>query len=161
MTQIDPDVEEHLQNAASELRRVDHLIYVSLKYTRTVDVIRNTVDRLINTYDCGVMALLHHLKSKNKVKDFPSSPGQRVEMLEKELEDDTVNKAMEFYMLLRKVMKLDYTRREEYRRHVTMTAIFDNNTDMEIDIDKLVEYYAEIKEFIKYITNLISGKKDD
>lgn len=161
MKKIDPDAEEQLHNARSELRRVDHMIYVSLKYTRTVDVIRNTVVRIINTYECGALALLMHLKSKKKIKDYPSNPGMKVELLEKKFTDEYLKKGLEFYLLLRRVMKLDYTKREEYRRHVTMTTIFDNNTNLEIDIDKLEEYYKETKEFINYITDLIIGKKDD
>ena len=161
MKKLDPDVDEQLQGARSELRRVDHLIYVSLKYTRTVDVIRNTIARLINTYDCGVLALLMDLKSKKKIKDYPSSPGMKVELLEKKFSDDHIKQALEFYLLMRRIMKSDYTKREEYRRHVTMVTILDNNTNLEIDIDKLEEHYHKTKEFINYITNVITGKKDD
>ena len=161
MAEIDPEVEEHLQEARGELRRVDHLIYVSLKYTRTVDVIRNTVTRLIATYDCGVLALLNDRKLKKKIKDLPSSPGMKVELLGKQLPDEYITKALEFYLTLRKVMKADYTKREEYRRHVTMTSMLDDGTNLEIDIDNLEIYYGKTKEFISYIYNLISGKKDD
>ena len=161
MVKIDPDTEEQLHESRSELRRVDHMIYVSLKYTRTVDVIRNTVVRIINTYECGILALLMHLKSKNKIKDYPPNPGMKVELLEKKYEDEFLKKGLEFYLLLRKVMKTDYTRREEYRRHVTMTTIFDTSTNLEIDIDTLEIYYKETKEFINYITDMITGKKDD
>ncbi len=161
MAKIDPEVEEHLQSAGSELRRVDHLIYVSLKYTRTVDVIRNTVMRLIETYDFGALALLMHLKSKNKLKEVPSSPGMKVEVLQQKLPDSYVKDSLDFYMMLRKVIKSDYTKREEYRRHVTMTTLFDDGSTLEIDIDKLEVYYDKTKEFIRYIGNLVIGKKDD
>lgn len=161
MAKIDPEAEEQLQEARSELRRVDHLIYVSLKYTRTVDVIRNTVLRLITTYDCSVLALLMHLKSKNKIDSLPLSPLMKVELLMKKFDDPSVKEPLDFYLLMRKVIKADYTRREEYRRHVTMASVIDNNTHLEIDIDKLVVYYDKTKEFINYITNLIAGKKDD
>jgi hypothetical protein len=161
MKEMDPDVEEHLQGARSELKRVDHLIYVSLKYTRTVDVIRNTVSRIISTYDLGVLALLADLKAKKKISDLPSSPGMKVELLQKKVTDDYLNESLEFYLLLRKLMKLDYTKREEYRRHVTMITILDNNTNFEIDIDKLEDYYKKTKEFINHLTNIITGKKDD
>jgi hypothetical protein len=161
MKEMDPDVEEHLQSARSELKRVDHLIYVSLKYTRTVDVIRNTVSRIINTYDSGVLAVLTDLKLKKKIDDLPSSPVMKVELLQKSFTDDYVREFLDFYLLLRKLMKLDYTRREEYRRHVTMITVLDNNTDFEVDIDKLEEYYKKTKEFINHLTNIITGKKDD
>lgn len=44
-------MKEAITNAVEELKRVDHLIYVSLKYTRTVDVIRSVINRLIESYN--------------------------------------------------------------------------------------------------------------
>jgi hypothetical protein len=85
----------------------------------------------------------------------------KVELLEKKFSDDYIKQALEFYLLMRRIMKSDYTKREEYRRHVTMITILDNNTNLEVDIDKLEEHYHKTKEFINYITNIITGKKDD
>ena len=39
---------ESIDKAKEELKRVDHLFFVSLKYTKTVDVIKSLIDRLIN-----------------------------------------------------------------------------------------------------------------
>ena len=55
---------EDLENAIQELKRVDHLFWVSWKYTRTFDVIRNTVERLINVYDFGLNCILEFAKEK-------------------------------------------------------------------------------------------------
>ena len=44
-------MDDALYDAEKELKRVDHLIYVSLKYTRTVDVFKNIIKRLISTID--------------------------------------------------------------------------------------------------------------
>ena len=92
---------------------------------------------------------------------MPASPGMKVELLGKEIPDEYVTNALDFYLTLRKVMKADYTRREEYRRHVTMTSMLDDGSTLEFHIDNLEEYYGKTKEFISYIHNLISGNKDD
>jgi hypothetical protein len=49
---------EALDESKEELKRVDHLIYVSLKYTRTVDVLRNVVARLLAALDYALLSLL-------------------------------------------------------------------------------------------------------
>ena len=36
---------EYLVDSKQEINRADHLIYVSLKYTRTVDVIKSIIER--------------------------------------------------------------------------------------------------------------------
>ncbi len=61
-------MEESLENAADELKRAEHLMYVSLKYTRTVDMIRHLVEKLISTFDYGVVSLLEYAKEKKKIK---------------------------------------------------------------------------------------------
>ena len=38
----------YLEDAKDELKRADHLVFISLKYTRTCDIIRNTIERIIN-----------------------------------------------------------------------------------------------------------------
>ena len=59
---------ESLDNAKEELKRVDHLIYVSLKYTRTVDVIKSIIERMINAFDFSIRAGLEYAKGKKKIK---------------------------------------------------------------------------------------------
>ena len=46
-----------LSDAVEEIKRVDHLVFVSLKYTRTVDVIKSVVDRIISALDFIFIAL--------------------------------------------------------------------------------------------------------
>ena len=41
-------------DADEELKRADHMIYVTLKYTRTADVIHNILKRLINAFDVSI-----------------------------------------------------------------------------------------------------------
>ena len=45
---------ENIENAVSQLKRADHLLYVTLKYTRTVDVIKSIIKRLISAFDFAV-----------------------------------------------------------------------------------------------------------
>ena len=52
---------EEFEQAKGELRRADHLMYVSLKYTRTVDVIKSLIMRMLNTYDNLILSLLKPL----------------------------------------------------------------------------------------------------
>ena len=57
-----------LEEAKEELKRVDPLVFVSLKYTRTVDVIKSVLERLIAAYEFIVMELLEYIKEQKKVQ---------------------------------------------------------------------------------------------
>ena len=55
-------MEEAFEEAVKEIKRVDHLFYVSLKYTRTVDMMKHMLDRLISTFQHGIMVMLRKAK---------------------------------------------------------------------------------------------------
>jgi len=151
---------EALENAIQELKRVDHLFWVSLKYTRTVDVIRNTVQRLVNVFDFGLDSVLKHAKEDKLVEEVPKIPGQKCDMLKKTFPDN--NKLLEYvklYVRLRKILKAEYSKREEYRRHVTMTVIVEGET-IDVDIDLLKEYYEISKKFIHFVRAMVEGEKE-
>ena len=154
-------MEESLEDAKDELKRVDHLVFVSLKYTRTVDVIRNTVERMISAFEAGVEALLKYAREKKKIKEIPAMPGLKCELLQKVFSGNKeLADYLDFYLLLRKIIRSRYAKREEYRRHVTMISTLDDGEVKEIDIDILREYYEKGKSFLKFIENMILGEND-
>lgn len=154
-------MEESLEDAKDELKRVDHLVFVSLKYTRTVDVIRNTVERMISSFEAGVEALLKYAREKKKTKEIPAMPGLKCELLQRVFSDNKeLADYLDFYLLLRKIIRSRYAKREEYRRHVTMISTLDDGEIKEVDIDRLREYYEKGKSFLKFVENMILGEND-
>lgn len=155
-------MKEYFDDAVNELKRVDHLIYVSLKYTRTVDVIKSVIERLLNAFDFGIMALIKYGQEKKLITSQPPlSPSLKVDLLKKTFSDNSqLIDYLNFYLMLRKISRADLTKREEYRRHVTMIATLETNEVIEIDIDKLREYFEKTKEFLKFIKGLIIEEND-
>ena len=152
----------YLDDAIQEVKRVDHLVHVSLKYTRTVDVLRSVVDRIISTFDLAMEGLLNYLKEEKKINDIPSGPGLRVDALKTNLKDDAeMQDYLSFYLSLRRLMRAEYTKREEYRRHVTMISTLDDGNKTEINIDILVEYHEKTKNFLKHLMKMIEGEKNE
>ncbi len=145
-------MDEFLEEAVEELKRVDHLIYVSLKYTRTVDVFKSILERLIACYDLAMEGLLQKAKAKNKISVIPISPVLKAEMLKKiyAKQEDFIP-FIDFYIYLRKLNHAEYTKSNEYRRHVTMTAIFPSGETQEVTMDIIHDYYDKVKEFVKYV----------
>ena len=146
-----------LEEAERELKRVDHLIFVSLKYTRTVDILKNTVQRIIDAYDLAIIALLEYLKEKEKVKEIPKSPGLRITHLKKALADEPI--FLEFfnhYLHMREILRSDFDKREEFRRHVTMISNIRGKM-VEITIDSISEDYKNVKVFVLLVKKYIEG----
>jgi hypothetical protein len=147
---------EFLINANEELKRVDHLIYVSLKYTRTVDVIRSIIVRLIDAYNYLFEGMLQQLLKKKKIKEIPVAPQQRCSLLKEQYTNDAVVlEYVNLYLLLRRLSRARYSEKNEFRRHVTMTAHFEGQDDILVDIDTISEYYSKTKEFLEYIKEML------
>lgn len=141
---------ESLDHAKAELRRAEHLVLVSLKYTRTVDVLKSVIKRLINTYDYGMESLLKY----KKIKQIPRIPRLKVDLVKKNFGDDEIRANMALYLLLRNIDQAHFSRTLEFRRHVTMTAFLDDK-EIEITIDIVEDYYNRTKEFLEYVEHRI------
>ena len=155
-------MKESFDLAIQELKRVEHLFWVSLKYTRTVDVIKNVIERLINCIGFGLESLLKYAKEKKLITSIPTNAGLRCDLLKKTFPDnleliDYIN----FYLRLRKLSRAEYTRREEFRRHVTMIATIDKGEVVEVSIDSLKEDYEKTRIFISFVKKIINEEKEE
>ena len=148
---------ESLDESKNELKRVDHLIYVSLKYTRTVDVIKSIIDRMITSFDFGFIAILEKVQRRRKTLEIPTQPRKRCDLLREIFpEDKELMDYVDVYLLLRDLSQAKYTRREEYRRHVTMIADLGREEPYEVNIDILYEWNEEMNVFITYLDRTLT-----
>ena len=155
-------MKESFDLAVQELKRVDHLFWVSLKYTRTVDVIKHVIDRLINCIGYGLEAILKYAKEKKLVTSIPDNAGLRCDLLKKTFPDNAeLIEYINFYLRLRKLSKAEYTRREEFRRHVTMIATIDKGEVVEVSIDTLKEDYEKTRRFLTFVKRTINEEKEE
>ena len=145
-------MKEQLQDATEELKRVDHLVYVSLKYTRTVDVILNILNRMVDAYAFIMDALIKQAQDKGQQFDEPFSAVERAELVQQLYKDDiAIQDNIELYLLLRKLLRSKNVEREnEYRRHVTMKTIIDGREEI-VNIDIITNYYLFLREFMDHI----------
>ncbi|MBW3019355.1 hypothetical protein KY329_04190 [Candidatus Woesearchaeota archaeon] len=152
---------ESYRLATQELKRADHSIAVSLKYTRTVDVIKSIIQRLINSISLGLSALLEEAKKQGKIAEVPELPRLKIEQSRKLYpKDEVIQNFCDFFLLLRKIDKADFKRANEFRRNVTMSAYLDDGSTIEVTIDIITDYYERTKECLNYIAKMISGRDE-
>jgi len=155
-------MKEAFDLSVQELKRVDHLFWVSLKYTRTVDMIKHVLERIVSCMDYGFEALLKYAKDKKLVANIPLNAGLRTELLKKTFADNAVLlDYINFYTRTRKLTKSEYTKREEFRRHVTMIAVIDKGEVVEVSIDTLKENYEYLRGFVTFVKKTIYEEKDE
>lgn len=144
-----------LEEAYEEFKRLDHIVYITSKYCRTIDVIKSALQRVLEIFDLLIEALLYHSKEKKQIENIPKSPRLKINFLEKIYpHDEKIRKFITFYLFLREIFKARYSKREEFRRHVTLIAHFENR-DAEIDIDFLETYEKVALNFYNYVKELV------
>ena len=154
-------MEEDLTQAREELKRLEHIIYVSLKYTRTVDVIINALRRMVSTCDSIFLAFIEKAIEEGKMDSIAASPALRATRIAKLHEEDEIfQKYYTFYAFLKTILKLPYSRREEYRRHVTHIVELPNATS-EACIDSLQNCETFLHNFFSYAWKTLMGTDEE
>mgnify|MGYP001582835049 FL=1 len=139
-----------MKGIESEYRKAEHLLYVSLKYTKTADVIRNVIIRWQSTLDLCIDRLLMRAKRLKKIKKIPTAPLAKTDVLPSVYKDPIVKGIIELYLFFRKLDTFEQIRQGEFRKNVAL-VIIDKNKELIIDIPKLYEWNEKIKQFIEYV----------
>ncbi len=135
----------------------DHLLYVSLKYTKTSEVIVNLILRWTIMIDYGFERILEHAKKKKIIKSIPSSPKQRIDLL-KEIfkKDKLVLDTLDLYEMFRRIDELHKESEGEFRKNVALKVTY-RGEQIKINLDKLKEYSVLLERFINYLKQFLSS----
>lgn len=144
--------EDNIDTPDEELKRADHLVYVSLKYTRTCDIMKNAMKRMIAADELAMKDYLEYLRKNKELVAVPGSAKERANLVKKLL-GNQVKKYLSLYNLLKKIDKAEYTAIEEFRKNVTLKTKTPKPID--VKVDDLYNYLEITKEFATIIKNKI------
>ena len=146
-------MEEIIQEKIS----ADHLFYVSLKYTKTCDVIVNLIHRWKIMIERSIDALLKHAKRKKMTKTIPSNPIGKIELTKKLFKkQEIVMTTIGMYEMFRKINDLKQEREGDFRKNVNL-RVFYKGDEININMDKLKEYGSNLEKFISYVKQFLSS----
>ena len=145
---------EMLEEAGEELKRAEHLIYVSLKYTRTADVLMNCLTRMIDAYEYLLDALIDYAKDTKNVQEAPGSPLEKGNLIKELYEQQEIQDNVDLFFLLRKIFRAPHETQEEYRRNVAIITVLDGREEI-MNIDIITQYYEFQQNFFKFVVNML------
>ena len=129
-----------LEEILKEKTSADHLLYVSLKYTKTCDVILNLLARWKSMIELCFDALLLNAKKKKKLPNLPESPKQRLEFMKLYFKKEkAIQEAIPLYIFFKRLPELTKKREGEFRKNVNL-KIIEGDKIIEINMDALKEY---------------------
>lgn len=137
-------IEELIQEKIS----ADHLLYVSLKYTKTCDVIMNLILRWRKMIETGIDGILDRAKKKKKISSVPSNPIGKIESIRKLFKKDgDFLEVIDLYEMFRKIEELKKERMGEFRKNVTL-RVFYKGEEININLEMLKIYAEKLEKFI-------------
>jgi len=143
------------QRIEKERRVAEHLFYVSLKYTKTCDVILNLISRWQGMIEGCIDAMLEKAKKKKMVTKIPIAPRAKVNVLLEVLKkENMVIKTLQLYLFFKIIPKLEYTKEAEFRKGVALN-VTNKGRIISINMDKLKEWQELLERFLSFVKHFI------
>ncbi len=140
-----------MEKIIKEKISADHLLYVSLKYTKTCDVIINLLLRWKILIDLGIEKLIEKAKKAKKWKKVSDAPRAKLIQLKEIYSDEPIiTQTLDLFELFRDIEKLDKIRESEFRKGVCLKITY-KGQQICVNLDKLKEYAALVEKFITYL----------
>lgn len=140
-----------------EKTSADHLLYVSLKYTKTCDVILNLLARWKSLLEISFDAILEHRVEAGKIPEMPATPKQRIEFMKKYFKkNDDIQNVIPLYIFFKRIPELNKTRSGEFRKNVNLKIIEPTRTT-DINMEKLGEYYETVEKFMTEVKRILGN----
>lgn len=145
-----------MERIIQEKISADHLLYVSLKYTKTCDVVLNLLTRWRSMIEMSIDRLLEVSKKKKIIKSIPEAPKPKIE-LAKEIykKNKDILDAISLHELFKRAENADKMRENEFRKNVCL-KVLDKGEWVTIDLEKLKEYSLILERFISQIKQILS-----
>ena len=149
---------EVLEKIIKEKISADHLLYVSLKYTKTCDVMINLIKRWKIMIDYSIDGLLDKAKKKKLIKKVPTAPKLKIdEMREVFKKKPEIIQAIDIYDMFKLIEILQKSKENEFRKGVCLKIQY-RGQEVKVDLEKLKEYSEILERFINQTKLFLSEK---
>lgn len=138
-----------------EKTSADHLMFVSLKYTKTCDVILNLLARWKSLIERSFDAILQEGCDSGSIACMHNTPKQRIEFVKKYFaKNKAVQDVVPLYIFFKRVPDLAVCRSGEFRKNVNLKVKMPNG-DVDINMEMLSSYYDTVERFMEEVKKIL------
>ena len=135
----------------------DHLLYVSLKYTKTSEVIMNLILRWTIMIEYSFDEMMLYAKKKKMIKSIPTYPKPKLDLLRETFKDEKiVIDTLNLYEMFRRIESLKRESEGEFRKNVALKVSYRGEV-VKINLELLKEYSLTLENFINYVKQFLSS----
>jgi len=132
---------ENLLHLKRHLNSLEHMIYVSCKFTRTTEMLKKVMETIVIGYEqffsIAISTFLGENNSSNTVQD-------KIQILSETLANRGINVDLSDYFLLKRLLISDFDAIGEYRKNLCLVSYLDDQ-EYVINMNKILEFYDKLK----------------
>ena len=144
---------EYLIQLKRHLNSIEHMIYVSCKFTRTTEMLRKVMETIVVGYEQFFSVAFHML-----VKDELTSSStiqHKIQLLSETLANRGLDVDLTDYFLLKKLLLSEFDCIGEYRKNLCMVSYIDDEEYI-INMTKLLDFYSKLKNACASLNSMVA-----
>ena len=133
---------EQLIGLRRHLNSIEHMIYVSCKFTRTTEMLRKVMETIVVGYEGFFSVAYATFVDQDEFKDSPVT--HKVTILSDSLASRGINIDLSDYFLLKRLLMSEFDSIGEYRKNLCMVSYIEGE-EYVINMSKLLDFYDNLK----------------
>ncbi len=137
------DTVELLRELKRHLNSIEHMIYVSCKFTRTTEMLRKVMESMVSTYEYFFGTAFRILVPQEEAS-YVNTVQDKIQLLREALLQRGIDVDISDYFLLKRLLLSEFDCIGEYRKNLCMVSYIDGE-EYVINMSKLLDFYENLK----------------
>jgi hypothetical protein len=152
LMKMDCEVLEEVRGLHRHLNSVEHMIYVSCKFTRTTEMLKKVMSSILKGYEfffeVGFSLYVNENENVEKGTIF-----NKITLLKDYFYNAGIELDLSEYFLLKRLLVSEFECVGEYRKNLAIIAYIDGE-ELSINVMKLIEFFTTLKTIINNLSKL-------
>jgi len=131
---------ENIVNFKRHLNTIEHMIYVSCKFTRTTEMIKKVMETIVVGYEQFFAIAYDLYVGENTLGNVH----HKIQMLNEAMANRGISVDLSDYFLIKRILISDYDSVGMYRKNLSMISYIDGE-EYVINLSKLLDFYENLK----------------
>ena len=136
------EVYELLRDLRRQMNSIEHMLYVSSKYTRTTEMLEKIMENLVSGYEQFFAVAYEVLVGPQG--EVAQTVQDKIQLLNEALLVRGISVDLSDYFLLKRLLLSEFDCMGEYRKNLCMVSYIDGE-EYVINMNKLHEFYEGLK----------------
>jgi len=145
------EIVNNYRDLKRDLNSIEHMIYVSCKFTRTTEMLRKVMEAVVDGYET-FFGVAYQVFARNS--DDIYTVQDKISLLKDGFLSRGISVDLSDYFLLKRLLLSDFESIGEYRKNLCLISYIDGE-EYVVNLAKLLDYYGNLKETVIGLNTLM------